>query len=182
MSKITVEQIGELVEQSKGENPRVTREILQAFLRNPNAFLRASVYSATVDYGKSVEEMVVAGNYDWKNKDINSKNFPVSGEGTVNVNFELIHLNKGVSSEDALTHLEENGMRPPTIEELLVFGSSYPEIQREFPVICLGSSWVSPGGDRDVPYLSRDGSERGLSLGWFGGDWDECCRFLAVRK
>ena len=182
MSKITVEQIGELVEQSKGENPRVTREILQAFLRNPNAFLRASVYSATVDYGKSVEEMVSAGRYDWKNDDINSKNFPVSGEGTVNVNFELIHLNKGVSSEDALTHLEENGMRPPTIEELLVFGSSYPEIQREFPVICLDSSWVDPDGYRSVPCLHRSGSGRSLSLGWFGNGWRECCRFLAVRK
>ena len=182
MSKITVEQIGELVEQNKGENPRVTREILQAFLRNSNAFLRASVYSATVDYGKSVEEMVVAGNYDWKNDDINSKNFSVKGEGVVNVNLELVHLDKGVSSEDALTYLEENGMRPPTIEELLVFGSSYPEIQREFPVICLGSSWVDPDGSRRVPDLRRSGSERDLDLGWFGHGWVECCRFLAVRK
>ena len=182
MDRITLDQVGELIAQSKGENPRVTRKNLQVFLRNLNVSGQAGIYSVAVEFDKTVEEMVVAGNYDWKNDDINSKNFSVKGEGVVNVNLELVHLDKGVSSEDALTHLEENGMRPPTIEELLVFGSSYPEIQREFPVICLGSSWVNPGGGRRVPYLSGSGSRRSLDLSWFDVGWGEYCRFLAVRK
>ena len=155
MSKITVEQIGELVEQSKGENPRVTRENLQAFLQNPNAFLRASVYPVTVDYRKTVKEMVLAGRYDWKNDDINSENFPVSGEWAVSVNLELVHINKSVDSEGVLDYLEENGMRPATVEELLAFGATYPEIQREFPIICLGSSWVNPVGGRCVGTVKK---------------------------
>ena len=180
MSEITVEQLGELIAQAN--SGRITRELLQAFLRNPNAFLQASVYSVAVDYGKSVEEMVSSGNYDWKNDDINSRNFPVKGEGMVNVNLELVHLDKSVGSEEVLAYLEANGMRPATVEELLAFGATYPEIQREFPIICLGSSWVDPDGGRVVPYLSGSGSRRGLSLYWFGDDWRGRCRFLAVRK
>jgi hypothetical protein len=181
MSEITVEQLGELIAQAK--SGRVTRENLQAFLRNPNGSTQANIYPVAIDYGKSIEKMVLAGRYDWKNDDINFKNFPVKGEGTVvNVNLELVHFNKAVSSEDALSFLEANGMRPATVEELLAFGAAYPEIQREFPIICLGSSWVYPGGGRRVPGLDGGGSERGLNLSWFDSGWDVDCRFLTVRK
>lgn len=149
------------------------------------AFLQASVYPVAVDYGKTVEEMVSAGHYDRKNDDINSRNFPVKGEGTkgtINVNLELVHFNKSVRSKDVLAHLEANGMRPATVEELLAFGATYPEIQREFPIICLGSFWVGPDDDRYMPCLRRGGSRRVLGLNWFGYSWGEVCRFLAVRK
>lgn len=186
MSKITVEQLGELIAQAKDD--RVTRENLQAYLRNPNGFIaggQAGVYPVVIDYGKSVAEMIVAGRYDWKNDDINDTNFKVcGGTGVVTVALELVHLNKVVNSEDVLRHLEENGMRPANLAELLVFGATFPEIQREFPVICLdkASSWVDPHGYRYVPYLLRGGSGRELYLYWFDDDWYEHCRFLAVRK
>jgi hypothetical protein len=182
MSKITVEQIGELVQQSKGESSRVTRENLQAFLRNPNASLHASVYPVAVDYGKTVEEMVSVGHYDWKNNDINSKNFPARGKGKISVNTEFVHLGEMVDSENELSHFEKNGMRPATVEELLAFGATYPEIQREFPIICLGSSWIGPGGGRYVPFLLERGSERVLDLRLFVRGWGRDYRFLVVRK
>lgn len=177
MSEITVVQLGELIAQAKAG--RVTRENLQKFLLNPDG---GTGYTVSVDYGKTVEEMVSAGRYDWKNDNITTKNFPVNGTGVVTVALELVHLNKAASSEAVLAHLEANGMRPATVEELLAFGVTYPEIQREFPVICLGSSWVGPLGFRCVPCLGRDGSGRYLCLDWFGIGWGDCCRFLAVRK
>jgi len=138
----------------------------------------------SVDYRKTVEEMVASGRYEWSNSNITSKNFPVNDTGVVTVALELVHLNKMVNSEDVLRHLEKNGMRPATVEELLAFGATYPEIQRKFPIICLdkGSSWINPGDFRFVPYLHRDGSRRKLDLYWFDNDWYEYCRFLAVRK
>ena len=45
-----------------------------------------------------------------------------------------------------------------------------------------GSSWVNPNGNCNVPYLNRNGSERNLNLNWNDNDWNENCRFLAVRK
>src|SRR3989344_3384599 len=140
--EITVEQLGELIAQAKAG--RVTRENLQAFLRNPNwvtAGGQVGTYPVVIDYGKTIEEMVATGHYDWSNSDISSGNFPVSGNGTANANLELVHLNKDASSEGGVAYLESLGMRPATIAELLVFGATYPEVQREFPVIALGSSW-----------------------------------------
>ena len=175
MSKITPEQIAELLAQDK--TGRVTRENFQRFLLNPDG---GTDYTVSVDYGKTVEEMVASGRYDWSNGNITSKNFPVNGTGVVTVALELVHLNKAASSGAVLAHLKDNG----TLAELLAFGATYPEIQREFPIVCLdkGSSWVDPGDYRDVPYLDRDGSDRKLSLDWFDCVWDEDCRFLAVRK
>ena len=139
-------------------------------------------YPVTVDYRKTIEEMIEAGRYDWKNPDINAKNFPVSGEDTLEANLELVHLNMVAGTKEVETYLEANGLRAATLEELLAFGATYPNIQREFPIVAIGSSWVYPDGDRLVPGLSGDGSERDLFLNWNDGDWLDVCRFLAVRK
>lgn len=183
MSRIT--QISELLKQDK--DGRITRELLQAFLLNPVGFsvtgkAGGGTYPVVIDYGKSVEEMVVYGNYNWSNPNITSKNFPLSGTGNVSVSLELVHPNKPASTREVSDYLEANGLRAATIEEMLAFGMAYPEIQREFPVIALGFSWVASGGDRDVPYLGRGRSDRELDLRWSGHGWGDVCRFLAVRK
>ncbi|MEK7645319.1 MAG: hypothetical protein AAB391_03315 [Patescibacteria group bacterium] len=36
-------------------------------------------------------------------------------------------------------------------------------------------------GNRNVPYLNKDGSKRNLNLKWFDNDWNANYRFLAVR-
>lgn len=171
----------------------LTKDEAQSVLEQGDAFKRLLLdevrklskvarYTITVDYGKFVEEMVAAGQYDWKNGDITSKNFPQSNTGVVAVSTVLIHLNKSVSSEVVLAHLEANGLRPATLAELLAFGATYPEIQRQFPVIALGSSWVHSDGNRCVPCLNRANRDRVLYLDWFDGGWGDFCRFLAVRK
>lgn len=140
------------------------------------------IYTATVDYGMSLADMIKAGKYDWVNDDITAEHFPITGSGKVEVSFELVHLNKSTSSEEILLHMEKNNLRPATLAELLAFGAKYPEKQREFPIIALGSSWVYRDGDRCVPYLGRYDSKRRLVLGWFGSGWYDCWRFLTVRK
>lgn len=187
------DQVAELLAQDKVG--RATRENLQRFLLNPEG---GTSYIVSVDYGKSIEKMVVAGKYTWHydNADadyINSENFPVSGIGVVMVALELVNLNSEEvsSTEDVLAHMEANGLRPATIEELLAFGATHPIVQREFHVICLGSSWVgNPIGHgrhsddrRFALYLYGDDSCRVLSLIRFKYTvWEKKSRFLAVRK
>lgn len=36
-------------------------------------------------------------------------------------------------------------------------------------------------GNRNVPYLNKDDSNRKLNLNWFDNDWNPVYRFLAVR-
>ncbi|MBI4090447.1 MAG: hypothetical protein HY422_00305 [Candidatus Komeilibacteria bacterium] len=142
----------------------------------------ATTYPVTIDYADTFEQRLASGRYDWKNSDIKEKNFPIKGEGTVERNLELAHYGKDMSTDAVLAAIDAQGYRPATIEELLAFGAKYPELQREFPIVALGSVWRHWRGDRHVAYLSRDGDGRGLDLHWIESDWFAVFRFLVVRK
>jgi len=134
-----------------------------------------------VDYGQTLEQMIVAGRYDWKNDDITAKRFPIEGKGTVEFEAALFHFGKDISSEDAKKQIEEAGYEVGKIEHILSFGANYPEEQRKFPIVGLASVG-KVSGRRYVPCLSGDGSRRRLDLRWWGGDWYARYRFLGVRK
>jgi len=141
-----------------------------------------NTYHLSVDYGRNVEDGVKVGRYDWANADITSRNFPTKRKGTVEVAVELVHFNRYVSTDEALRELDKMGYRPAELHELLAFGEKYPEVQREFQIVALGSVWRYRDGDRYVPYLYGDGSGRGLYMGWIEDDWYVVYRFAAVRK
>jgi hypothetical protein len=138
-----------------------------------------------IDYTKSLEQMIVAGNYDWKNDELTAKRFPIVGEGVVEYEFRYFHFNRNVSSETAVDLIKkedsENPWEPAKTEHLLAFGEKFPEEQRKFPIVALGSVG-EVRGIRCVPVLNEGGSGRDLYLDWWGGVWDGRCRFLAVRK
>lgn len=134
-----------------------------------------------VDYAESLEEMIAAGNYDWKNSDITPEHFPILGKGKVELKPHLIHFNRVIDSDDVLKSPEMIGKRPGKIEELLAFGKTYPEMQRKFPVVALGSV-AGLDGHRRVACLDEGRSERELYLNWRVDGWDESCRFLAFDE
>ena len=141
-----------------------------------------NVLAVFVDYSLSLPQMIAAGKYDWVNPDITEKNFPLDKrKGTVEVQPELIHIGHNISSDDALQELDGRGYRAATAEELLAFGAKYPDKQREFPIVALGTG-RHLFDERHVLYLDRDRSERFLNLCWFDLDWIDNYRFLAVRK
>lgn len=138
-----------------------------------------------VDYTKTIEQAIADGQYDWKNGDITSKNFPISPEMAgkkVEVATKLFHFNRDISSDDVISEMNKDGYRPATLMELLVMGFLFPELQRQFPIVAVGSVWRSAGDGRDVPCLRVNGSGRGLNLYWFDGGWGAHYRFLGVRK
>lgn len=139
----------------------------------------------TVDYGMSLEAMIATGNYDWKNDDLDVKRFPIKGEGVQEFEAHLVHPNRSISSEDCVKLIGDtdkaNPWEPAKTEHLLAFGAKYPEEQRKYPIIGLGSVGVVDGGRR-VPYLYRGDAGRRLSLAWWGSGWSSDCRFLVVRK
>lgn len=139
-------------------------------------------YPVAINYDRSVEDGVKAGNYDWKNDDITSKNFLSQKSGTKEAMVELFHYGKDMSTDKVLADLDKQGYRPTTLKELLALGEKHPDLQREFPIIGLGSVWQYSNGYRYCPYLYWDGSERYLDLYWVGNRWYDCCRFAAVRK
>lgn len=134
-----------------------------------------------VDFGQSLEAMIVAGNYDWKNDAITAERFPVEGTGKKKFRNKLFHFGRNISSEDAVAAMEKEKFTPGGHVHGLAFGSTFPEEHRKYPIACLGSSARVLGG-RGVVCLGRGGAGRGLGLGGRVGGWGGGWRFLGVQE
>ena len=134
-----------------------------------------------VDGTKTIEQLIADGKYDWKNSDVNQKNYPVANITKRTTEIELFHFNRSISSDGTKKEMDKAGFRPATIEELLTLGSSNPELQRQFPIIALGSV-CRLGFDRFVAFLDVGDGGRKLGLDDLAFVWFGSYRFAAVRK
>lgn len=171
---------GLLADLLEADVTRVDREAFRRLLcLNPLEF------RITVDYGMSFQQMVGVGKYDWVNDNITVERFPIVGTGAVEYEAKLFHFDRHISSEAVDEEIKtadgKNPWESAKMECLLAFGATFPDVQRKFPIVGLGSSCEARGG-RDVPGLWEDGSGRCLSLYWWDDAWYDHCRFLAVRK
>jgi hypothetical protein len=147
----------------------------------------AEGFRIVVDYAMTFEQMVAAGQYDWKNDDIIAKQFPVTGEGRLECEARLFNFEHPTSSEDAEKAIRLTApageWEPGKLEHLLAFGAKYPEEQRKIPIVCLGSvSTNKVFGKRQVAYLYRRIIGRSLHLDWYANIWHPFYRFLGIRK
>jgi hypothetical protein len=154
-------------------------------IRSQKIIDTASDIKLNIDYTKTIEQAVADGKYDWKNSDVTTKNFPVPLKMTgkkVEVSVKLFHFNRDISSEDAISKMDKAGYRPATLMELLALGFLFPELQRQFPIVALGSVWRVANLDLYAPGLFVGGHKRGLDLRWIVSGWRARYRFLGVHK
>lgn len=138
-------------------------------------------YPITVDYSKSLDEMIEAGNYDWVNTEITDKHFPIKRRKKT-IDIELVNYNTSMKSDDILKDLNKRGLRPATLPELLAFGTTHPDRQRDVPIVALGSAWRFARDYPQVAGIGHDDRGRALDLESWGAKWRVSCRFAAVRK
>jgi hypothetical protein len=159
--------------------PAVLRPSMEATSAFPDRLI------LSVDYRQTLEQMIAAGQFGWANSAITAKHFAAQGDGTAEFEARLFLFDRGSSSEGAVEAM--HGADPTTpwipakIEHLLAFAALYPEEQRKYPIIALGSV-ASADGPRQVPYLYSDEARRHLHLSWWALDWPDDARFLAVRR
>jgi hypothetical protein len=148
----------------------------------------------TVNYGKQLKTLIALGSYDWVNEHYEGltwgdwkepdgetpATFP--SRRTVETEVTLVHLDRYAKTSEVLAELDSRGLRPANVAELVSFGIDYPDVQREFPIVELGSLWVYPHGRHRVAYLWGDSDVRNLRLYWCDGRWFPTYRFLAVSK
>jgi hypothetical protein len=139
-------------------------------------------FPVAVDYRLSPAEMVRAGRYDHVDTDVTAEHFPVPAGDPVTLELLVVHFGREMASDEVLGELGRRGLKPAGIEHLLALGAAYPEVQRQHPVVALGSVWGRRPGESRAPYLDADTAGRGLGLGWYGADWYAPCRFAAVRQ
>ncbi|MCX6744845.1 MAG: hypothetical protein NTX82_04950 [Candidatus Parcubacteria bacterium] len=155
-----------------------------------------------VDYNLSLLDMIKAGRYD-EDKDKIIERFKIEGEGQKKVQLVLVYphhntITNGVvkgACETSEVHvgMRQLGLESAKIEHLLAFGSAYPDIQRQFPIVALNSIWTTKpsgfygGTSNYCPILFCHEHKRclGITPSWregYGDYWGVSDRFLAVRK
>ena len=134
----------------------------------------------SVDYGCSLEQMIVAGYYDCGYHNITAKRFPMIGNGVEQFEVKIFHFGRSLRLKEIISAICSAGWDKGEIEHLLAFGKKYPEEQRKRSIIALGS--VAIVGRREAPCLSDDLGTKRLSLLNPDLCWDDRFGFLAVRK
>ncbi|MFH1353663.1 MAG: hypothetical protein ABIH36_00020 [bacterium] len=208
MSTATLPQatkVLEIITQKKVTSDRLQRLLEGGFLADlmeANDNLNRDEFRACLKIGKlhpnllelegivipedaTIANLKIAGEYDsqsnYAKQYLTDKHFKVTVTGPRRP--YLAHFNKTVTSQHVEEVAEEMGYEVALVEDLLSVGS-HPEhrkLQRQFPIIALGSSAVLYGFRR-VPCLYGWLDERELYLRCYDGGWAGHCRFLLVGK
>lgn len=137
-----------------------------------------------VNYDLCVEAAIREGQYDWVNLDVNDKHFKTSRIGQKEVETKFYHFNRLISSEQAIEEMRKDGYHPAELHEGLALRAKHRDLQRQFPIVLLGSIWQNWDGDCRSVVCLVEGSGSGcrLLLSRFSSNWSEDYRFLAVRE
>ncbi len=100
---------------------------------------------------------------------------PTEGKGKTRKDLFLVHLNRPASTEVISVEMDRYGLMAATAEDARALNN----VQRQFPIVALGSPAVFSGGAIVYCLLGRD-RKRPEANGRY--TWEKSCRFLAIRK
>ncbi|MBA3565476.1 MAG: hypothetical protein H0W31_01320 [Actinobacteria bacterium] len=140
---------------------------------------QTNTYPVTIDDRQPLAQLIEAGGYDQVNGKITEASFPMQRGGLAERELTLVHLSRVASTDEVEHALDELSLRSAKIEELLAFGATYPQAQRQFPIVALGSIETSY---RRRPFLWGSPRVRHLDLRFDEKIWSGNIRFLTVRR
>lgn len=135
-------------------------------------------HTVTIDYRQTLDQMIAAGGYDHVNRHISGSSFPVADGDVADRELTLVCLARVASTDEVLYQLDDLAVRSGRIEELLAFGATYPQAQRQFPIVALGEL----DEYRRRPFLWGSPRVRHLDLRFDEKIWGGNIRFLTVRN
>jgi hypothetical protein len=147
----------------------------------PTAYL-VNQYSITLEGGRSTEELVAAGQYDYAHSCVISENFPARQYEKQHLReIVLVEFLREVTSDEAIADAARLGLVRPTYDDALYFGIQHPTVQSARPVAFLHDPWFGYFGRRDVISLWNNAGHRELGLEDFDDRWNPNYRFAFVR-
>jgi hypothetical protein len=139
--------------------------------------------SIVVDTSRSLGSMIGSGKYDWVHPDITAEHFPPGNANWRRLNIKLISFKRDMQPHEVLYELRRLNLRAVTLPELLALGEARPDLQKNHPIIGLGSIWEDDFGDRWSPQLDYDFDRRNLDLQLINfAIFDNNYRFAAVER
>ncbi len=140
-------------------------------------------FDLTVDYSKSLDEMIKDGHYEYGDNSINSTNFPVikpfgQTDDIVRVIASIIKSEEQFGTyhcfDRVIQSIYKKGNRLANLAELLTFGKSHPLFQYQEQILCIGSLWYRNrifGADSIAVSLGVCGVDRILNIHKVNGDF-----------
>jgi hypothetical protein len=176
MARITTDQVAELIAQDKAG--RVTKENLQEFLKNPE-----KIFAVIATVVVSVWQILYdACRQDWKDSNINEKNFPLLDDGTVHPVEEYCLGHNVASGKQAEKELKKLGFKLVGMKRAMEYIVAHLNSQLDHPVVVLGAQWQYPLDRVYVPCFYWDEDGRSLLLRWTAREFNSDCRFLVSRE
>lgn len=87
-----------------------------------------------------------------------------------------------INTSGVIQGIEAAGYHPAKIEELLVFATKHPDIQRHGkPIYGFGSVWKRAESEQVVPVLRGGDEDRNMHLLRINNNWNQCDLFAATR-
>jgi hypothetical protein len=139
-------------------------------------------FPVTINYKESLADMIGAGKFDEVDPD--SRKLVIAGKGTIKTEVVVINFSRDVSGKEVIAAFTKLGLEPAKVEHAAALGKNYPDIQRKYPVVFLGSVRTNPEGRSYVPYLNcfGFGEKRWFEMDrWYDG-WGTDFRFAGVRS
>lgn len=141
------------------------------------------VFNLTVDYTKTFNQTIKKGKYGRTMPDTIKYTVPKELVGKkFNLTATLFVFNKKQRSTEIVTKIYKEGYRPAYFMELLSYGYQYPEMQKNFPIVALGTNIIDGNQNTRVPYLYVSYDDRALYMYVDDYPWLPECRFLAIKE
>lgn len=184
MSKPAYQQVAKVIVDKAGNLSEAERKALKSLLDgfDDQPQLPFPSYMVTVNYNKTVNQLVKDGKYDWSNSDISDSHFPLNKKGEEQVEIFIVSIDHRMSDPEVTQFINSLGLQDVNVKEELSLGVQFPDLQRKDPIVGRGSTWRDSDGDVYVPCLYGSESCRGLNLFDLGGGWDSAWQFACKRK
>ncbi len=152
----------------------------------PSTSCEGPTYSVKVNYSLSPDQLIEAGDYGSVSH-IDEWYFlrrDGAPQDSTLVEFQVVVYSRP-SPEEVLLELDNRGLRPATLYEILVLAAACPNLPSDdYDIVSMGSRLDHSYGLVRAPYLDRYGGQRRLRLLWLEPRdlWNDGTRFLAAPK
>ncbi len=137
---------------------------------------------AIVNYGLTLPQMIVEGEFNWVNSNITPERFPIKGSGMTRYKFKIFEPKRNISSEDAVEMMRKDGFPAVHHEAGLAFAREFPNEQLKRPIALLGSSAKWYNENNVICLLKGDAAGRHLHLRYWRLLWSARWGFLGAQE
>lgn len=131
---------------------------------------------------EKIEDIIARTSHWYVNSDITTEHFPIPDKIQTE-NWEIVPIDKTLSSQEVLDLMKSKGLRPANIYELALWSEKHrQEVPKGKWYIALGQSWAGPDGYHRVPIVFADaGGDFRFGLGGLGRVWSDDYAFFGFR-